>query len=35
MSRELKSLKLQIITPQGTVYSDNVDMVTLPGVEAR
>jgi len=26
------TLKLEIVTPRGTVYSDNVEMVTLPGV---
>ena len=26
------SLTLEIVTPAGTVYSDNVEMVTLPGV---
>jgi F-type H+-transporting ATPase subunit epsilon len=28
-------LKLQIITPDGTAYSELVDMVTLPGVEGQ
>ena len=28
-------LKLEIVTPDGTVYSENVDMVTLPGVEGQ
>jgi F-type H+-transporting ATPase subunit epsilon len=28
-----KTLKLEIVTPDARVYSDNVDMVTLPGVE--
>jgi F-type H+-transporting ATPase subunit epsilon len=27
-----ETLKLEIITPDGTAYSDNVEMVTLPGV---
>ena len=26
------SLKLEIVTPEGTVYSEDVQMVTLPGV---
>ena len=26
------TLKLEIITPEGTVYSDEVEMVTLPGI---
>ena len=26
------TLKLQIVTPEATVYSEDVDMVTLPGV---
>ena len=26
------TLKLEIVTPAGTAYSDNVEMVTLPGV---
>ena len=30
-----KTLMLQIVTPQGTVYSDDVEMVTLPGVEGQ
>jgi F-type H+-transporting ATPase subunit epsilon len=29
------TLKLQIITPDGTAYSEEVDMVTLPGVEGQ
>ncbi len=28
-------LKLEIVTPDGTVYSEDVDMVTLPGVEGQ
>ena len=29
------TLKLQIITPQATVYSEDVEMVTLPGVQGQ
>ena len=29
------TLKLEIVTPEGNVFSDNVDMVTLPGVEGE
>jgi F-type H+-transporting ATPase subunit epsilon len=29
------TLKLEIVTPEGTVYSEDVDMVTLPGVEGE
>ena len=29
------TLKLQIITPEATAYSQEVDMVTLPGVEGQ
>ena len=29
------TLKLEIVTPMGTVYSDNVEMVTLPGVAGQ
>jgi len=28
-------LKLEIVTPEAKVYSDDVDMVTLPGVEGE
>lgn len=28
-------LKLEIVTPDGTAYSEDVDMVTLPGVEGQ
>jgi F-type H+-transporting ATPase subunit epsilon len=30
-----KTLRLQIVTPEATVYSEDVDMVTLPGVEGQ
>ncbi len=30
-----ETLKLEIVTPDGTVYSDDVEMVTLPGVEGQ
>ena len=29
------TLKLQIITPEATAYSEDVDMVTVPGVEGQ
>lgn len=29
------SLKLEIVTPDGSTYSEQVDMVTLPGVEGQ
>jgi F-type H+-transporting ATPase subunit epsilon len=29
------TLKLEIVTPEGKSYSDDVDMVTLPGVEGE
>jgi F-type H+-transporting ATPase subunit epsilon len=29
------TLKLEIVTPMGTVYSDNVEMITLPGVTGQ
>src|SRR5262245_52136400 len=29
------TLKLEIVTPDGTVYSEDVNMVTLPGVEGQ
>jgi len=28
-------LKLEIVTPDGTVYSEEVEMVTVPGVEGQ
>jgi F-type H+-transporting ATPase subunit epsilon len=30
-----KTLRLEIVTPHATVYSEDVDMVTLPGVEGQ
>jgi F-type H+-transporting ATPase subunit epsilon len=29
------TLKLEIVTPAGTVYAENVEMVTLPGVAGQ
>jgi F-type H+-transporting ATPase subunit epsilon len=29
------TLRLEIVTPEGKVYSEDVDMVTLPGVEGE
>jgi F-type H+-transporting ATPase subunit epsilon len=29
------TLKLEIVTPEARVFSDNVDMVTLPGIEGE
>src|SRR6516164_6158170 len=29
------TLRLEIVTPEAVVYSDDVDMVTLPGVEGQ
>jgi len=29
------TLKLEIVTPDGTVYAEDVEMVTLPGVEGQ
>src|SRR6516165_2089713 len=29
------TLKLEIVTPDGTAYSEDVEMVTLPGVEGE
>ena len=31
----MATLKLEIVTPESMVYSDDVDMVTLPGVEGE
>ena len=30
-----ETLKLEIVTPEGSVYSDDVEMVTLPGVSGQ
>jgi F-type H+-transporting ATPase subunit epsilon len=30
-----ETLKLEIVTPDGTVYSEDVEMVTIPGVEGQ
>lgn len=29
------TIKLEIVTPQATVYSEDVDMVTLPGIDGQ
>src|SRR6516225_12078809 len=29
------TFKLEIVTPDGTIYSEEVEMVTLPGVEGQ
>lgn len=29
------TLKLEVVTPEGTVYSEDVEMVTLPGVAGQ
>ena len=29
------TIKLEVTTPEGTVYSDDVEMVTIPGVEGQ
>jgi F-type H+-transporting ATPase subunit epsilon len=29
------TLKLEIVTPEGTTYSEDVEMVTLPGIEGE
>jgi F-type H+-transporting ATPase subunit epsilon len=29
------TIKLEIVTPHGTAYADDVEMVTLPGVEGQ
>jgi F-type H+-transporting ATPase subunit epsilon len=31
----MATLKLEIVTPEATTYSEEVDMVTLPGVEGE
>ncbi|HMG35511.1 MAG TPA: F0F1 ATP synthase subunit epsilon [Blastocatellia bacterium] len=30
-----KTLRLEIVTPEATVYSEDVEMVTLPGIEGQ
>ena len=30
-----KTLKLEVVTPEGTVYSEDVELVTLPGVAGQ
>src|SRR5688572_2531500 len=32
---QMATLKLEIVTPEAKVYSEDVDMVTLPGVEGE
>jgi F-type H+-transporting ATPase subunit epsilon len=34
-STTTNSFKLEIVTPDGTVYSEDIDMVTVPGVEGQ
>ena len=34
-SNMANTIKLEIVTPQATVFSDDVEMVTLPGVEGQ
>ena len=34
-SNMTRTLRLQIITPEATVYSEDVDLVTLPGVQGQ
>ena len=31
----MATLKLEIVTPEAKVYSEDVDMVTLPGIEGE
>lgn len=31
----VNTLKLEIVTPDGVIYSEDVDMVSLPGVEGQ
>ena len=31
----MATLKLEIVTPEAKIYSQDVDMVTLPGVEGE
>jgi F-type H+-transporting ATPase subunit epsilon len=33
--KQMATLKLEIVTPDAKVFSDDVDMVTLPGVEGE
>lgn len=33
--RMTNTIRLEIVTPEKTVYSEDVDMVTLPGVEGQ
>ena len=32
---QMATLKLEIVTPEAKVYSEDVDMVTLPGIEGE
>ncbi len=34
-TENMATLKLEIVTPEAKVYSEDVDMVTLPGVEGE
>ena len=31
----MATLKLEIVTPEAKIYSEDVDMVTLPGIEGK
>ena len=35
LSTAMATLKLEIVTPEAKIYSEDVDMVTLPGVEGE
>ena len=35
LNLNMATLKLEIVTPEGRTYSEDVDMVTLPGVEGE